>query len=151
MTLILQWEKIIYLISFLSWTTFRDFANFLAVSRKFNFTCLYVFQTMYPMRSNWQIILSHTKIFNIFPGSLQTSSVIKVLSSYSNRYTYEYIPHRYLWLSRLYFEISNSSGKKCLLIDIRHIKNLGPSKFRTVAENDKEQVCCFNYNKKSFQ
>ena len=97
------------------------------------------------------MILSHTKIFNIFPGFLQTSSVIKVLSSYSNRYTYEYIPHRDLWLSRLYFEISNSSGKKCLLIDIRHIKNLGPSKFRTGAENDKEQVCCFNYNKKSFQ
>ena len=33
-----------------------DFANFLIVSRKFNFTCLYVFHTVYPARSNWQMI-----------------------------------------------------------------------------------------------
>ena len=29
-----------------------DFANFLTVSRKFDFTCVYVFHTMYPTRSN---------------------------------------------------------------------------------------------------
>ena len=34
------------------------------------------------------------------------------------------------------------------MIDIRHINNLGPSKFRTGARNDKEQVCYFNCNKK---
>ena len=56
---------------------FWDFANFLAVSRKFNFTCLYVFQTMYPMRSNWQMILSHTKIFNICPGSYKRHLSLK--------------------------------------------------------------------------
>ena len=55
----------------------NKFANFLTVSRKFNFTCVYVFHTMYPTRSNWKMILSQTKIFNIFPGSLQTPSVIK--------------------------------------------------------------------------
>ena len=88
-----------------------NFANFLTVSRKFNFTCVYVFHTIYPTRSNWQMILSQTKIFNIFPSSLQTSSVIKILSFYCNRYTYEYIPHSDLWLNRLYFEISNSSKK----------------------------------------
>ena len=87
-----------------------DFANFLTLSQKFNFTCVYVFHTIYPMRSNWQMILSQTKIFNIFPGSLQTSSVI--LSSYCNRYTYEYIPHKDIWLNSLYSEISNSSEKK---------------------------------------
>ena len=35
-----------------------DFANFLTVSRKFNFTYVYVFHTMYPTRSSWQMILS---------------------------------------------------------------------------------------------
>ena len=89
----------------------NNFANFLTVSQKFNFTCVYVFHAMYPTRSNWEMILSQTKIFNIFPGFLQTSSVIKSLSSYCNRYTYEYIPHRDLWLNRLYFEISNSPEK----------------------------------------
>ena len=104
---------------------------------------------MYPTRSNWQMILSQTKILNIFSGSLEISFVIEILSSYSNRYTYEYIPHRDLWLSRLYFEISNSSEKKkCLTINIKYINNVGTSKFRTGVKNDKEQVCYFNYNKK---
>ena len=63
------------------------FANFLTVSLKFNFTCIYVFHTIYPKRVKLQMILSQTKIFNIFPGSWQTSSVIKILSSKCNRYT----------------------------------------------------------------
>ena len=63
-----------------------SFTNFLTVLRKFNFTSVYVFHTIYPTRSNWQMILSQTKIFNVFPGSLQTL-VIKILSSYCNRYT----------------------------------------------------------------
>ena len=103
---------------------------------------------MYATRSNWQMILSQTNIFNIFPGSLQTSSVIKILSSYCNRYTYEYIPHRDLWLNRRYFEISSSSEKKSLTINIRHVNNLGLIKLRTGAKNHKEQTCYFNYNKK---
>ena len=47
-----------------------DFANFLTVSRKFSFTCVYVFHAMYPTRSSWQMILSQAKVFNIFPGFL---------------------------------------------------------------------------------
>ena len=86
-----------------------DFDNFLTVSRKCSFTCVYDFHTMYPTRSRWQMILSQTKNFNIFPGSLQTASVTKILSSYCQRYTYKYIRHRDLWLNRLYFEVSNFS------------------------------------------
>lgn len=70
------------------------------------------------------------------------------LRYYCNRYTYEYIPQRYLWLNRLYFETSNSPEKKWLTIDIRNVNTLQPSKFRTGAENDKEQICYFNHNKK---
>ena len=126
-----------------------NLANFFTVSRKVNFTCVYVFYTNYPTRSNWQVILSQTKIFNIFPGFLHTSSVIKILSSYSNRYTYEYIPHRDLWLDRLYFEIPNSSKKQCLTIDMRHVNHLELAKRRMEAKNDKEQVCYCNYNKRT--
>ena len=57
----------------------EDFANFLTVSRKFGFTCIYIFQAIYPTRNNWQMILSQTKMFNIFPGSIQASSVVKIL------------------------------------------------------------------------
>ena len=64
----------------------NDFANLLTVARKFNFTYVYVFHKIYPSRCYWQmIILKKKKIFNIFWGSLQTTSVTKILSSYSNR------------------------------------------------------------------
>lgn len=58
----------------------ENFANFLTVSRKF--TYVYIFHTIYPTRNNWQMILPQTKMFNIFPGSIQGSSEVKILFSY---------------------------------------------------------------------
>ena len=94
------------------------------------------------------MIVSQTNIFNIFPGALQTTSVAKILSWYCNRYTYEYILHRDLCVNRLYFEISNSTEKKCLTIDTRDVNKSGQSKFRTGAKNGHEQIRYFNRNKK---
>ena len=42
------------------------FAYFLTVSRKFGITCVYVFHAIYPTRQNWQMMLSQTKLINIF-------------------------------------------------------------------------------------
>ena len=92
-------------------------------------------------------VISQTKIFNIFSGSLQTTSVAKILSSYCHRYIYEYIPHRDLWINRLYFKIWNSTEKEWLTIDTCDVNNLEPSKFRTGAENGHQQICYFNRNK----
>ena len=44
----------------------RHFSNQLTLFRKFNFTCVYVFDTIYPTRSSWQMILWQTKKFFIF-------------------------------------------------------------------------------------
>ena len=126
----------------------EDFANFLTVSRKFGFSCIYIFHTMYPTRNSWQMILSQTKIFNIFPGSIHVSSVTKNLSFHCSRYTYKYIPHRDLWIDRTYFDISNSNKKQCLTIDARDVNSLGLGKFRTQADNNNEQICYYNRNKK---
>ena len=52
-------------------------------------------------------------------------------------------------MNHLFFEISNSSKKQCLTIDIRYINNLGRAKFRTGAKNEKERVCYYNCNKKN--
>ena len=54
------------------------FANFLTVSRKFGLTCVYIFHTIYPTRQNWQEILALTKVFNIFSGSIQASSIVEI-------------------------------------------------------------------------
>ena len=50
-----------------------EFANFLTVSRKYGITYVYIFHTIYPTRQNWQMIMSQTKIFIFFPGSVQGS------------------------------------------------------------------------------
>ena len=46
----------------------NDFSNFVNVSRKFNYLFLYIFHIAYPTKSVWQMILSQSKIFNIFPS-----------------------------------------------------------------------------------
>ena len=94
------------------------------------------------------MILAQTKIFNIFPGSIQTSSIVKILSSFCSRYKYNYVPNRDLWINRLNFDISNSTKKQCLTIDTRGINDLGPAKFRTQAEINQEQISYYNHNKR---
>ena len=123
-------------------------ANFLAVSRKFGLTCVYVFHTLYPTRQNLPMTLAQTKIFNIFPGSVQTFSILKILSSFSSRYKYSYVPCRDLWINRLYSHISSSSKKHCLTIHTRDVNELRPAKFRTQADKNIKQICYYNRNKK---
>ena len=45
---------------------YNEFAKFLTVSRKYGLTCVYTFHTIYPIRQNWEMIISQTKIFNFF-------------------------------------------------------------------------------------
>ena len=126
----------------------ETFANILIVSRKFGISCVYGFHTIHPTRQNWQMILAQTKIFNIFPRSIQASSIVKILSSFCSRYKYNYIPNRNLWINRLYYDISNSSEKQCLTIDTRDVNDLGPAKFRTRVDSNQEQICYYNRNKR---
>ena len=109
---------------------------------------MYVFHTLYPRRQNWQMILSQTKILNIFPGSLQASSILKSLSSFCSRYKYQYIPCRDRRINRPYFHIFNSSRKQCLTIDTKDANDSGPAKFRTQADNNREQISYYNRIKK---
>ena len=77
------------------------FASFLTVSRKYGLTSVYIFHTFYhPARQNWQMIMSQTKIFNFFPGSVQPSSIIKILSYFANRYKNNYITNQICYYKR---------------------------------------------------
>ena len=44
----------------------KKFANFLTVSRKFGYNCVYVFHVIVPASQIWQKIISQTNIFNFF-------------------------------------------------------------------------------------
>ena len=43
-----------------------DFSNFLTVSRKYGFSCVYVFHTIYPGRQSWEMIMAQTHILIFF-------------------------------------------------------------------------------------
>ena len=62
----------------------NDFSDFLTVSRKYGFSCLYVFHTIYPGRQNWEMIMSQTHIFSFFPGSNHNSRISKTLSLFAS-------------------------------------------------------------------
>ena len=70
----------------------QDFSSFLTVSRKYGFSCVYVFHTIYPGRQNWEMIMSQTHIFNIFPGSIHNSRILKTLALSASRQKNTYLP-----------------------------------------------------------
>ena len=72
----------------------KNFVNFLTVSRKFGYICLYIFHIIYPTKSIWQMILSQTKIFNIFPSTIQLGNILKTLTNNCDRDTINYISTR---------------------------------------------------------
>ena len=95
----------------------EDFSNFLTVSRKYGFSCVYVFHTIYPGRQSWE--MSQTHIFSFFPGSVHSSRILKTLALFASTQKNTYLPNQQVWLNKLYFKISNSEEKKCLKIDTR--------------------------------
>ena len=125
----------------------EDFSNFLTVSRKYGFSCLYVFHTIYPGRQSWEMIMSQTHIFNFFPESIHNNRILKTLSLFASRQKNTYLPNQQVWLNKLYFQISNPKEKKCLTIDTREVNELGLGKFRTSADNGETQTCFYNRNK----
>ena len=97
----------------------NGFANFLTVSRKFGYICLYIFRIIYPAKSIWEMILSQTKIFNTFPFTIQLGNILKILANSCDRETIHYIPARDFWISTQYMSLSNKSKYSCLTIDCR--------------------------------
>ena len=63
----------------------EDFSNFLTVSQKYGFSCVYVFHTIYPGRQSWEMIMSQTHIFDFFPGSVHSGRILKTLSLFASR------------------------------------------------------------------
>ena len=122
------------------------FSNFLTISRKYGFTCIYVFRTIYPNRQNWEMIMSQTHILNFFPGSIHNSKILKTLSLFANQQkTLIYLRDRF-GLINFIMKYLIVKKKKCLTVDTRDINEFGPGKFRTSAG---EQQTCYFYKNNS--
>ena len=91
------------------------------------------------------MILSQTKIFNIFPSTIQLGNILKILTNNCGRDTINHVPARDLWVNQLYLSLSNESKYSCLTIDCR---KSGPAKYRTDADSNFEQFCYYGQNKK---
>ena len=125
----------------------EEFSDFLTVTRKYGFSCLYVFHTIYPGRQSWEMIMSQTHILNFFPGSIHSSRILKTLSiSLADRRTLIFQTKKFGSIDSI-FKFLILKKKKFLTIDTREITELGPGKFRTDAQNGLEQVCYLNRNK----
>ena len=59
----------------------KTFTNFLNVSRKYRYHCVYVFHIIVPATQIWQKNISQTNIFNIFPSRVPYNTVAKILQS----------------------------------------------------------------------
>ena len=123
----------------------NEFCSFLTVSRKYRYSCICIFHIVFPALSNWQMILSQTKNFNIFPSAVQLANMSKILTNNCDRETLKYITKPELWINRLYFEITNKKDYSCLTIDCGQS---GPAKYRTQADNNIQQTCFFSQIKK---
>ena len=122
----------------------KNFSNFLTVSRKFGYNCVYVFHVIVPSSQVWQKIISQTNIFNIFPASVPFNTVSKIIESNCILQSKKYVPARSLWLNRVFSDLANSHEKHCLTIDCGYLNKNGPGYYRPSANNPDRQVCYFN-------
>ena len=83
----------------------KNFSNFLTVSRKFGYNCVYVFHVTVPSSQVWQKIISQTNIFNIFPTSVPFNMVSKIIQSNCILQSKKYVPARSLWLNRIFSDL----------------------------------------------
>ena len=104
----------------------KKFVNFLTVSRKFGYNCVYVFHVIVPASQIWQKIISQTNIFNIFPASVPHNTVVKIIQSNCILQSKKYVPARSLWLNGVFTDLANSHEKHCLTIDCGYINKNGP-------------------------
>ena len=121
----------------------KEFTNFLTVSRKFGYNCVYVFQVIAATQI-WQKIISQTNIFNIFPSSVPQNTAAKILQSNCIAQSKKYVPIRSLWLNRVFTDLANTNENHCLTIDFSNKNKNGPGRYRTSADNPDQQVCYFS-------
>ena len=122
----------------------KNFSNFLTVSRKFGYNCVYVFHVIVPSSQVWQKIISQTNIFNIFPASVPFNTVSKISQSNCILQSKKYVPARSLWLNRVFSDLAKIHEKHCLTIDCGYLNKNGSDRYRSSANNLHKQVCYFN-------
>ena len=122
----------------------KKFADFLTVSRKFGYNCVFVFHVIVPASQIWQKIIFQTNILHTFPASVPHNTVAKIIQSNRILQSKKYVPACSLWFNRVFTDLVNSHEELCLTIDCDFINKNGPGRYRSSADNPEKQVCYFN-------
>ena len=109
----------------------KEFTDFLTITRKHRYNCIYIFYNIIPDKDIWKKITSH-----IFPASVPFHTVSKTLQSNCVPTTTKYVPVFSMWQIKM--------KKTCLTIDCSGNNKNGPGWYRTQANNLEKQVCYFN-------
>ena len=87
----------------------KGFVDFLTITQKYPYHCVYVFHIIIPDKEIWKKTLSLTNIFNIFPSSVTFHTVSKILQSNCVPTTTKHIPIRSMWINRLFIDLANQN------------------------------------------
>ena len=68
----------------------KNFASFLTVARKYRYSCVYIFHTIFPEKAIWRSILSQTNIY-ISSATVPLPNIPKILETACSRKTIKYI------------------------------------------------------------
>ena len=72
----------------------KEFSDFLTVSQKYRYHCVYVFHIISLNKEIWQNIISQTNLFNIFPCSVPYNTVSEILQNNCVQQTTKHVPVR---------------------------------------------------------
>ena len=97
------------------------FASFLTDMRKFCYSCVLNFYLFYPEKANWKLMISQTKMLNLFAAYVNLSSVTSILSVSCTRVTFCQIPKSSLWLDRLPIDLSHKSSSGKILTNLSRV------------------------------
>ena len=122
----------------------KNLANFLTVSGKCWYQCVYVFHIIAPATQIWQKVISQTNVLNIFSSSVPYNTVVKILQSNCKQQSKKYVPACSMWLNRVFIDLANTNEKHCLTIDCSNMNKNRPGRYRTSTGNPDQQVCYFN-------
>ena len=96
-------------------------ASFLTDMRKSCYSCVLNFYLFYPEKANWKLMISQTKMLNLFAAYVNLSSVTSILSVSCTRVTFCQIPKSSLWLDRLPIDLSHKSSSGKILTNLSRV------------------------------
>ena len=113
----------------------KKIAEFLTVSRKYRYHCIYVFHIIMPENQTWKKILPQTNILNNFPSSVPYNAVAKVLQSNCRQTTKKHVPDHSMWLERVFSNLANTDERHCLTAGCIGVNKNGSGRYRTQADD----------------